>query len=194
MLSTGRLTPATIACSQALQGGSTSLWRCVTRGRSCQAFWELRVLVETSRINLVLGEIFYRCKVGALELGALELGAPQVGALELSVLHSGAPELGVPQVGVLELGPGQGGGLELGLLQPGGLELGASQVGALELGAQQEDVLELGPGQGGVLKICVAQIKALGSSFSVCACPPSDDGEDSLDIRLKCCLKSLPAA
>ena len=38
------------------------------------------MLVETSRINLVLGEIFYRGKVGTLELGA-----PQVGALEICV-------------------------------------------------------------------------------------------------------------
>jgi len=40
------------------------------------------VLVETSLINLVLGEVFYHSKVGFLELSAdkvgfLELGFPQ---------------------------------------------------------------------------------------------------------------------
>src|SRR5262245_4551774 len=69
-------------------GGSGSLWLCGTRGRPYQSFWELRVLVGTSLINLILSEIFYCCKVSALELGpgkisALELGPAKVGILEL---------------------------------------------------------------------------------------------------------------
>ena len=42
---------------------------CGTRGRPGQVFWEFRVLVDTSLINLALGEIFYCCKGGSLELG-----------------------------------------------------------------------------------------------------------------------------
>jgi hypothetical protein len=53
---------------------STSLWRCGTRGRPCQTLREFRVLVDTSRINLVLGKVFYCCKVGVLELCALQVG------------------------------------------------------------------------------------------------------------------------
>src|SRR6266705_2576243 len=109
-------------------GGSASLWMCGTRGRPCQAFWECRVLVETSRINLVLGEIFYQGKVGALELRAL-----QDGVLELRALQAGALELRAHQVGALELCPGKEGALELRALQVGVLELRERQDGVLEL-------------------------------------------------------------
>src|SRR5262249_28875546 len=44
---------------------SPAIWRCSeplricgTRGRPCQSFWKFRVIVDTSRIKLVLSEIF----------------------------------------------------------------------------------------------------------------------------------------
>lgn len=58
-----------MAWSQAIRRCSEPLWICRTRGRPSQAFWQFRVLVYTSRINLVLGEIFCFCEVGPLEVG-----------------------------------------------------------------------------------------------------------------------------
>jgi hypothetical protein len=55
------------------------------------------VLIGTSHINLVLGQIFYRCKVGALELCPAK-----VGALELCLEKDGALELCPAKVGALE--------------------------------------------------------------------------------------------
>ena len=77
------------------------------------------MLIDTSQINLVLGEIFYLSQVGSLELGL-----PQGGSLKLS------PR----QDGFLELGSRQGGSLKLSPRQDGFLELGSRQVGSLKLG------------------------------------------------------------
>ena len=38
-----------------------SSWLCGTWGRPCQSFWECCLIVDTSLINLILGEIFYSC-------------------------------------------------------------------------------------------------------------------------------------
>jgi hypothetical protein len=77
------LATTTMAWSQAIWKCAEPLARSGTRGRPCQAFWEFRVLVHASRIHLVLGEIFCRCQVSALELGI-----PHVGVLE-SCFYSG---------------------------------------------------------------------------------------------------------
>ena len=73
-----------------------------TWGRWCQFrfFWKFRVLVNTSQINLVLGEIFYLSQVGSLELCPC-----QVGFLELCPRQVGFLELCPRQVGFLELCP-----------------------------------------------------------------------------------------
>jgi hypothetical protein len=153
---------------QAIRRCSQLSGLCRTRGRPYQSFWEFRVLVGTSLIDLVLGEILYRCKVDALELGPdkkgfLELRIAKVGALELSLDKDGALELSLDKDGALELGPDKDGALELSLDKDGALELGQAKVGALE--------------------IRVTQIKVWGLPIFKCSCTPSDDSENRLDIR-----------
>ena len=71
-------------------------------GQAYQALWELRVLVDTGCIHLLLGEVFCSYKLRFLEVrsqevGVLEVGPPEVGSLEV----------GLEEVGVLEVGQGR---------------------------------------------------------------------------------------
>jgi hypothetical protein len=64
-----------------------------------QTVWELCGLVDAGYINLVLSEVFYPQKAGALELcsgkvDALEMCPLKFGALELGVHEAGSPAVG----------------------------------------------------------------------------------------------------
>ena len=70
-----------------------SLWSCGTGCRFCQTVWEYGVLVDTSHINLVLGEIFGLSKVSSLKLcpgkvSSLKLCPSKVGSLEQSLCEA----------------------------------------------------------------------------------------------------------
>ena len=90
---------------------------CGTRDRSCQSFWEFRVLVYAGCIHLTLGEIFCFHEIRPLEVSPLE-----VGLLEIS-----SPERGPPELGPLEVSP-----LELGPLEVSPLEVHLSEVGKVQ--------------------------------------------------------------
>ncbi len=131
-----------------------------------QTFWELRVLVETRLINLLLGKVMYSSQVDVLELGrcqdsVLKPGAQQVGALELGALQVSAPELRLQQDSVLELGALQDGVLELRVPQVSAWELRVPQDGVLELRVRQVSALELRVPQVSALELRVLQVGVL---------------------------------
>src|SRR5262249_22952128 len=77
---------------------------CGTWGGLYQAFWEFKVLVGTSHIDLILGEIFcFR------EICFLEVGPAKVGPLEVGPREVGPPEAGPRDVGPATVGPLDGG-------------------------------------------------------------------------------------
>src|SRR5262245_11008564 len=155
-----------------------SLWVRRAGGRPCQSRWESRVLVNASRINLVLSEIFCPVKIRSLELrpikhGSLKLriGAPnalhpsprELGSLELTMgkrgsLQPGSLEFGVYKLSVLEIGPFQVGVLELDLYHIGALEVRPRQASMLELGSSQVGALELRPIKRGSLQLGSLQV------------------------------------
>ena len=58
-----------------------SLWICGTGRWLFQTFRKRRVIVDTGRINLVLGKTFYPCKERSLELSMGKPGSLQPGSM-----------------------------------------------------------------------------------------------------------------
>src|SRR5262245_38516849 len=147
-------------------------WLFFTGCRPCQSFWEFRVFVDASLIDLALGESLDLPKISPSEislpeLGFLEISSSEIGSLEISLLEVRVPEISPSEISILEVGTPENGLLEIGSLWktsrycgpvcsyikirrigPDPSELGVLQAGLLQLG-----LLEVGPKKVGLLEI-----------------------------------------
>ena len=70
------------------------------------------MLIDASRIHLLLGEIFCSHKLRFIEglspeVGSLEFGFSEISSLEVSSPEVGSSEVGQDEVGLLEVGQGR---------------------------------------------------------------------------------------